>query len=58
MAGVKYELKQTVTNRRTSAYASRLTIDTVLEEDITGYRCTVNNSLGSDSKAVGEESEF
>ena len=55
---VKYELKQTVTNRRTSAYASTLTIHTVLAEDITGYRSTVNNTLGGDSKAVGEGSEF
>ena len=58
MNRVKYGLKQTVTNRRTSAYASTLTIHTVLAEDITGYRCIVNNTLGGDSKAVGEGSEF
>ena len=58
MAGVKYELKQTVTNRTTSAYASKLTMNTTLVGDITRYRCTVNNALGSNSKAAGEGSEF
>ena len=56
--GVKYELMQTLTDRITSAYASTLTLDTILDGDNTEYRCTVNNALGSDSKAVGEGSEF
>ena len=55
---VKYELKQTITNRTTSAYASTLIINTTLAGDTTGYVCTVNNALGSDTKTVGEGSEF
>ena len=59
VAGVKYELKQTVTNRIMSVYASTLTINTTLEGNTTEYRCTVINALGSDSKAAGEGgSEF
>ena len=58
VAGVQYELMQTLTNRTMSAYASTLSIGTIVEGDITEYRCTVNNALGSDSKAVGEGSEF
>ena len=58
VAGVKYELMQTLTDRRMSAYASTLTIDTILGRDISEYRCTVKNTFGGDSKAVGEGSEF
>ena len=58
VAGVKYELMQTLTDRRMSAYASTLSIGRGVEGDITKYRCTVNNALGSDSKAVGKGSEF
>ena len=57
-AGVKYELMQTLTDRRTSAYASTLSIGQIIEGDITEYSCTVNNTFGGDSKAVGKGSEF
>ena len=58
VAGVKYELMQTLMNRSTSSYASTLSVDKILGGDISDYNCTVQNALGSDSKVVGEGSEF
>ena len=57
-AGVKYELMQTLTDRKTSAYTSLLSMNTTLEGNITGYRCVIMNTLGNDSKPAGEECEF
>ena len=58
VAGVKYELMQTLTDRKTSAYTSLLSMTTPLEGNITRYRCMIINTLGNDSKPAGEGCEF
>jgi hypothetical protein len=58
VAGVMYELMQTLTDRRTSAYTSLLSMTTTLEGNITRYRCIIINALGNDSKPAGEGCEF
>ena len=58
MAGVMYELMQTLTDRKTSAYTSLLSMNTTREGNITRYKCVVINALGNDSKPIGEGSEF